>query len=395
VSQERSALDSGPLIESVRLSGIGPFSKHGPQSEREIPLERLTLFVGPNGSGKTTILRAVRWGCDLLSNPPKTEPRELALQVLPHINASSSVGHLRLELNDESSPVLSVLLTRVNDERAGLVPAIFIDSSTYRAHFAGLSEYEDPQVDEFLREHREDGRWDTRPLSRRRWRANELLLDPDLIAAPSYFDGESPRIESTGEYCASVLVELQLNNAPLFERVKAAVREIIPEFRGMRFKRARSSKDDSPVWGHQLLLDMAGGEEILATAASEGTLIIIGLVTLLVGSEDPPNIVLIDDIDRALHPRAQADLMTLLRRLMNERPELQILATSHSPYLLDHVEPEEVRVTSLDPQSGEAVVASLTEHENFAEWSEMMSPGEFWSAVGEDWVRDIARSDDG
>lgn len=64
---------------------------------------------------------------------------------------------------------------------------------------------------------------------------------------------------------------------------------------------------------------------------------------------------------------------------------LQIVATTHSPYLLDYVEADEVLLTSLG-DDGYAAVKPLTEHPDYERWKDVMAPGEFWSTVGERWI---------
>ncbi len=71
---------------------------------------------------------------------------------------------------------------------------------------------------------------------------------------------------------------------------------------------------------------------------------------------------------------------------------MQIVATSHSPYLLDHLAPEEVRLTVLDDQ-GAVVAGRLDEHPEFEKWKETMAPGEFWSMVGEKWLLEAGSGD--
>ena len=94
---------------------------------------------------------------------------------------------------------------------------------------------------------------------------------------------------------------------------------------------------------------------------------------------DPPH------SDQGLHPKAQKTLIETLRGLLTKNPGLQIVATSHSPYLLDHVRPEEVRLTSID-ESGSSVWAALDEHPDWDSWKDQMTPGEFWSTFGDEWV---------
>jgi predicted ATP-binding protein involved in virulence len=98
---------------------------------------------------------------------------------------------------------------------------------------------------------------------------------------------------------------------------------------------------------------------------------------------DGPKVVLIDDLERGLHPKAVASFIQQLRGIQN--PQLQIVATSHSPYLIDCMEADEVLLTSLD-EDGYAVVRPLTDHPDYDRWKGLMSAGEFWSSVGEDWI---------
>ncbi len=120
---------------------------------------------------------------------------------------------------------------------------------------------------------------------------------------------------------------------------------------------------------------------------SEGTLLILGILTFFM-RPNPPQIFLIDDIDHGLHPRAQRDLVNTLREFLNKNPELQIIATSHSPYLLDCLEPSEVRLTTL-LDDGSTACARLDEHPEFEKWKDEMAPGEMWSLFGEKWVAEV------
>jgi signal transduction histidine kinase len=62
---------------------------------------------------------------------------------------------------------------------------------------------------------------------------------------------------------------------------------------------------------------------------------------------------------------------------LKQDPELQIVATSHSPYLLDQLQPEEVRLTTIR-EDGSSVCGSLVDHPEFERWKDEMAPGEMW-----------------
>src|SRR5579871_2972271 len=67
------------------------------------------------------------------------------------------------------------------------------------------------------------------------------------------------------------------------------------------------------------------------------------------------------------------------------KTRLQVLATAHSPYLLNYVLPEQVRIMALGAE-GHARCGRLTDHPKFATWKEEMAPGELWSLFGENWL---------
>ena len=58
-----------------------------------------------------------------------------------------------------------------------------------------------------------------------------------------------------------------------------------------------------------------------------------------------------------------------------------------APYLLDFLQPEQVRLLSLDA-SGHAICGRLADHPKFAKWKDEMAPGEMWSLFGEKWLAD-------
>lgn len=138
------------------------------------------------------------------------------------------------------------------------------------------------------------------------------------------------------------------------------------------------------IAGYELLFDMKGAEGIPAIAVSEGTLLTLGLLTAL-SMQDTPQVILVDDLERGLHPKAIGELIQQIRRLQGQDSTLQLIATSHSPYLLDHLNADEILLTSLS-EEGHAFVKPLAEHPDCERWKDLMAPGEFWSTVGEDWI---------
>jgi hypothetical protein len=112
--------------------------------------------------------------------------------------------------------------------------------------------------------------------------------------------------------------------------------------------------------GEELVLELQGAPDIPAPLVGYGTLLVLGILTAMMGT-DHPKLILLDDLDHGLHPRTRRDLDALLRKFIEQAPELQIVATSPSPYLLDELDPEEMRMT-IRRDDGSVACARLDEH---------------------------------
>jgi predicted ATPase len=168
-----------------------------------------------------------------------------------------------------------------------------------------------------------------------------------------------------------------------FREIEGAFLQVIQTAKRIRFDQ-EPVPDAGGIYGQTLLIDFEGADGVKARHLSSGTLFALGLLTMVLGP-DSPNVILLDDLDHGLHPKAQMELVDVFRGLIQQNPELQIVATSHSPYILNQLEWNEVRVTSRG-DDGSAVCKPLTDHPDFERWRESMSPGEFWGTFYEDWL---------
>lgn len=93
----------------------------------------------------------------------------------------------------------------------------------------------------------------------------------------------------------------------------------------------------------------------------------------------------IDGMEGALHMGAQQRLMREVQAMMERKPDLTVLLSTHSPYLLDSVQAQDVYVMDrgLD---GLTRVKPLSLAPGFARWGASMKAGELWASCGESWV---------
>jgi len=360
-----------------------------------VGLAPLTVFVGPNGSGKTSVLEGIHyplrvawqpiqqvlkgpWRPDRLRNTRATEPLRLGV---------SFAGPA------DSSLLLDV--TPIEEDPDG--PQ---NGSPYRARMLARSGAEAAEWNPYGRSLRDQG--DAfGALKRAAGRATFLRLSARALAEPHYSDEEEPKLSPSGEGLASVIAALWSNDFARRDAIVDGLRRVVPTVRQVRTERARIVRQETELiaigderlprhrevsyWGHNVILDTSSGDAIPLVCASEGTVLALGLMAVLHGRHRPRTL-LMDDLDRALHPKAQQDLVGLLREVMAADPELQIIATSHSPFLLDALEHEEVRLTTL-ADDGSVLCAALHEHPEFEQWKSLVKPGELWTSGLEDWLR--------
>jgi predicted ATPase len=169
-----------------------------------------------------------------------------------------------------------------------------------------------------------------------------FTLDFAAIAQPVAVQA-APGLSLNGGGLAAVLDDLKDNHLERWNSLLAEMREWLPEYDTIVF--------DKPVQGQKaiVLKTKKGDHRIPATQLSQGSLVALALLTLAY-IPNPPSLVGLEEIDRGLHPRLLRHLQDALYRLSypesadEARPPIQVIATTHSPYLLDlyRDHPEEV-----------------------------------------------------
>ncbi len=226
-------------------------------------------------------------------------------------------------------------------------------------------------------------------------RTIELSLSPRRIAAPT------PVLKTVVDFdgfgTASTLAHLKLTSDTQYRRILDRARMLIPTIRDLGMipieteamsRALRKSTGFNEymaqiVTGYALTVSFVDAPNIPAEAVSEGTLLLIAALTALESRTEVRRI-LIDDLDRALHVEAQAQFVKILREVQVQYPEIQIVATTHSPLVVEHFTDEEVVVLGRSAE-GKVNARRLSEHPKRAK-VRSLSAGEFWIAELEHWV---------
>ncbi|MCB0188155.1 MAG: ATP-binding protein, partial [Caldilineaceae bacterium] len=98
---------------------------------------------------------------------------------------------------------------------------------------------------------------------------------------------------------------------------------------------------------------------ILLQDLSEGTRLVLTILTI-VYQENPPTLIGLEEIDRGLHPRLFQQVIELLSQISREK-KIQIIATTHNPYLVDEFKGFEEAVVIVEKINGETKFTTLAE----------------------------------
>lgn len=297
-------------IESVRLHQIGPYDELTFQ-----PGQGWNVLLGPNGHGKTTILRAIALG--LLGDDPRAQP---AAASLLRVGAAQGAVELRvggrdfrIDLYREGTAV------HVRTDKRSPLQALGVTMLGFPA-LRGASGA--PATPFF-------GEPNAKPD------AGDLL--------PLVQGGADPRIATVRQWIAQTRLRAELERArnpdaarrfdAALDRFFGMMTELLP---GLTLRLGRIEPTTGQVW----VVTDAG--EVPLDALSQGTTAVLGWIgTLLLRllethpeSEQPERehaIVLADEIDAHMHPEWQQALVGLVRERL---PNLQVIATSHSPLVV-------------------------------------------------------------
>lgn len=380
------------MIESVHFKNFKALR------DVELNLERFTVLVGPNASGKTSVLEGL-YRLSMLGAEDWTKV------------FVGRFGESVIRTRGADGPIQLTMSCRWQEHYGSLkfsTPPFEMPGDPAKGRYHVLGEWGKKEFPFFLAAPQRPPSvhlyrnylTDSSTLAQVICSALLLRFDPDRLAEASYTESETSHVECDGYGLPSVLADMALAAPDDFQAVQAGIKAVVPGLRRVRMPRTniRYTKLEPAgaaghfrevphsAEGHAMIADFLGAEGIPAHSLSEGTLIVIGLLSVLT-SASRPRLLLLDNIERGLHPKAMGEFIAQIRRILNQYPDLQIVATTHSPYLLDHFDPKEIRLCLVDPQSG-ASCAAMTEHPEFDKWKDAMAPGEFWSTVGEDWIKD-------
>lgn len=180
--------------------------------------------------------------------------------------------------------------------------------------------------------------------------------------------GESNQLRSHGGNLAAVLYRLEQEDVRRYEFICRQIGRVLPGFD--RFAIEESYGKVALRWKAKWT-----GKTFGAHLTSDGSLRFFALVTLLnLPPEMLPDVILLDEPELGLHPKAMALVGGMINSLAVER---QVIVATQSPLLVDAFDIGEIFV--LDLKDGATTIRKLDNPEKYQTWlDDGFSTGDLW-----------------
>ena len=288
------------MLEKVKLVN---FKSHK-STEFNLDSSRLHALVGQNGSGKTSVLQAIHY-LSMLTNSDFTnvfqnERLPEFLTTIGQKNMSVTGSGFWGNSNQENCKASYSWQKRSNGWSPMGVWQVGKNIEKRDKMSSSLSEAP-PFITESLR-----------------YAVHLKLVARDLTKA-AYSDAIEPRLDFDSSLLAPTLDYIRAEAPEKFQALHEMLQRIVPGVKKIGVRRAKVPvnrqrsievdgksiryEENQEIIGQEVVLDMNTGERIPSHAISEGTMLTLGLLTVLMNPKQP-NLVLLDDIEQGLHPKA-------------------------------------------------------------------------------------------
>ena len=267
-------------------------SKYGCLTDVTLELSRLHALIGPNDSGKSTILSAARTCADMLAQVPVQPSFQTAIAPgLFDIDRPSRLAVKAGDVDFELRGVGRPSTDWIYDLKIGREKSIGRRSGELliRAPVPNISPIADPLLGSVF------------------GGARLLRLDPDALREPSTLIPETERLrlhDERGHGLPGVYDAILNRGDNSFHRIVDDLKRLFPTIRGLRLKNVSSSTK-------VLEVELTSREKVEARFMSEGLLYYLAFAAI--PHLAPTSLLLVEEPENGLHPARISEIMKVLR----------------------------------------------------------------------------------
>ncbi|HEY1695970.1 MAG TPA: AAA family ATPase [Polyangiaceae bacterium] len=322
-----------PHLERLHVRNYGCIK------DLELKLTPLHALIGPNDSGKSTALMALRTLSTLAAGPLAAADDSgkllAALRLNRELSLDGGVGHETWTIHYDG--------TFFSEANKGTSQPITID------HGSNLVRRE-PALAGVLR------------------RSILLRLEPDSLRMPTELIAEGQPLgflNALGLGLPAVYDAIVTRDLNAYRAINDRLAVLYPAVKSLSLKNpTRTTK--------ALGIQLHDGTFVGADFMSEGMLYFLAYAAL--PYLEPAALILIEEPENGLHPARIKEVMRILREISQTT---QVVLATHSPLVINELEPDEVTVLTRKPDVGTKGTL-LKDTPNFAERSKVYALGELW-----------------
>lgn len=198
-----------------------------------------------------------------------------------------------------------------------------------------------------------------------------LELDPGAMKEPAPpYSTRQVQLNEDGANIAEYLLDIKNSDRSAFEGIVETLKYILPY-----------AQDLQPTLfsglEQMIYLEMKEGEfTVPGWLLSTGTLRLVGILALLRHPKPPP-VIVIEEIENGLDPRTLSLIVDEIRNAL-EIGKTQIIATTHSPYLLDLLDLSHIVLVER-AEGQQPTFIRPANQEYVKEWAKKFNPGQLYT----------------
>ncbi|QDT47332.1 recombination protein F [Symmachiella dynata] len=365
-----------------------------------LDLTPIHVLIGPNDSGKTSILEAIAALCRSVhvsiekAFAGRWNGRDLVWKGL-----STEDVYLTCDIHTKGKSISYCLTPRFfNDDQRNVMVVSEILTSESR-NFVSKEFHRHSIVCKFNVAFPEDGinGLDTdvaTDLINALQGVHYYRFDPSMLALPAAQDANRQfTMDRSGFSLPLVLDNILGEDRNNFNDLEIHFRQIFPEIESIKLRPEPgffAALDNSQVVpelkradGKGLYFSFKDHElPIPASQVSDGVLLVLAYLAILYLPK-PPRVLLIEEPENGIHPQRLREVLRILRDIVKKQSYTQVILTTHSPYAVDEFKPEEVTVC-IKQDDGSVAVKRLSDSKAVADQKDIFTLGEIWTAEGDE-----------